>query len=123
MFKIFILGQDITPFVIDEIARITSSSEFPYFADTQAGRVSFTLFSLNDKFDPLKSDNFFTKNDHHQSGYKAIVEISHNSGYDPTMPDGSLMFIGTSLTSFRTQITTPHVSPSTTSLLNPVNPN
>jgi len=61
LLKIYVANQDVTDFVIDEGISFRSSTDYPYFSDSEVGDAVFTLENTSGDFDPLKPNNFFQR--------------------------------------------------------------
>ena len=84
----YVAGKDVTDYVIGDGIAVRSSTDYPYFSDSEVGDVVFSLENTSGDFDPLKPTNFFERNGSRtgtlgnkwdRTGYKIPVVITSNS--------------------------------------------
>ena len=73
--KLTILGQTIPKTAIKHISPLNSELDYPHLTTFNISNISITLHDPDGHYNPNNPDNFWTQNNHQQTGYRSQVEI------------------------------------------------
>ena len=95
--QLIILGQTIPANVIKHISPMNSELDYPNLTTFNIGNITITLHDPDGHYNPNNPDNFWTQNQHQQSGNRSAVEIQigiSESGSSSLEPDTVRTFHG-----------------------------